>query len=536
MGAAMLRRLSMPCVVLVFLAMASGGKAGTLNLDVRSIAFESVDNDKAQVVLELIAVRKEAAQGPGLPVENPVFDVMVEDQVTGTDKRLPVVDWRFGSLKKSSMSILFLVDTSRSMAGVPFQGAKSGMWNAISSLRPDDRFGVVTFGDGIREVQPMTRDRLKAQRVIEGLAATGTQTLLYDALEHAVRVLSDEARPGSRAIVVLSDGQDAGSRNRALDGILSNAVRNGIRVYSLGFFSQAGSGNRSVMSQIANRTGGWFASALSAADIPGQYRLFESRLHPEDVVVRAEIPEELRDGEPQQVKIRMTAEHLATKYVNAPKSVVFAKSAKRLADEEEALRLEQEEARLAALKKNLMIFGIPGAVLLLAVLILGIVRSSRKRALRRRTCAQCGVVRPLAEEPCPECARRDQERAEEEQRRLEQVKQEAIEEAGRQALANKVVLCRLVGQSGAVQGRQFEIRDPVVVAGRGDACSLLLPEEEQSISRQQAQLYYASGEWRIRNLSSKQSTFVNGRQVDDYPLRHGDTIRLGHADFQFLAN
>lgn len=84
-------------------------------------------------------------------------------------------------------------------------------------------------------------------------------------------------------------------------------------------------------------------------------------------------------------------------------------------------------------------------------------------------------------------------------------------------------------------GQEVKIPMPKCVIGRGDDCHLR--PKSDAISRRHCVVYLKSGELLVRDLKSKNGTFVNGERVDgDCPLKSGDTIQFGPLAFEILID
>jgi pSer/pThr/pTyr-binding forkhead associated (FHA) protein len=79
----------------------------------------------------------------------------------------------------------------------------------------------------------------------------------------------------------------------------------------------------------------------------------------------------------------------------------------------------------------------------------------------------------------------------------------------------------------------FEIKDGVVTLGRSRRCSLSFPHDENQ-SREHAEIRRISeDQYVLKDLESKNGTFVNDVLVSTRILRHGDRIRIGNAVLTF---
>jgi serine phosphatase RsbU (regulator of sigma subunit) len=82
----------------------------------------------------------------------------------------------------------------------------------------------------------------------------------------------------------------------------------------------------------------------------------------------------------------------------------------------------------------------------------------------------------------------------------------------------------------ADQDARFELSEGLHVLGRAADCDVVLAES--SISRRHAELEYASGRARVRDLGSHNGTRVNGNLIDGWrTIGPGDQVVLGRASF-----
>lgn len=71
----------------------------------------------------------------------------------------------------------------------------------------------------------------------------------------------------------------------------------------------------------------------------------------------------------------------------------------------------------------------------------------------------------------------------------------------------------------------------VVCVGRGEGCDLRLAHP--SVSRRHAELRWEAGQWRLRDLDSKNGTRVDGCAVAEESLRDGAWLRFGDVYCEF---
>ncbi len=86
----------------------------------------------------------------------------------------------------------------------------------------------------------------------------------------------------------------------------------------------------------------------------------------------------------------------------------------------------------------------------------------------------------------------------------------------------------LILREGQAPLRQWVIEKPEALLGRSEECDIVLPA--RAVSRHHAQIVQTDGGYILRDLDSKNGTFVNGQEVEgDYPLQDGDEIQIALA-------
>jgi hypothetical protein len=84
----------------------------------------------------------------------------------------------------------------------------------------------------------------------------------------------------------------------------------------------------------------------------------------------------------------------------------------------------------------------------------------------------------------------------------------------------------LIVYEGELEGQRWILDQNRILIGRGTDCEIMLPERQ--ISRQHAQIERDGGSYWLRDLGSKNRTYVNGQELSDSPylLRDGDEIQI----------
>ncbi len=83
----------------------------------------------------------------------------------------------------------------------------------------------------------------------------------------------------------------------------------------------------------------------------------------------------------------------------------------------------------------------------------------------------------------------------------------------------------LVVKTGADTEQKWAIEKDVVIIGRGECCDVVLPE--RPVSRRHAEIRRDGNRYLLRDLGSRNGTWLNGQEVDGpIPLQDGDEIQI----------
>jgi Ca-activated chloride channel family protein len=203
-----------------------------------------------QMQVQLVELFTSVVDGRGRPVEGldrgdfKVYEDGVEQEVR-----------RFELVKDVPIYAGVLLDTSGSMGdqgGGKMEAAVRGALDFFENvITPKDRAAVITFAD-----QPTLAVRFTNQQEVlagglAGLTAEG-DTALYDSIVYALYYFG--GLKGKRAIVVLSDGQDYGSKYTFLE-TLEYARRSGVAIYTIGIDLKDFE-TRTKLQRLSEETGG----------------------------------------------------------------------------------------------------------------------------------------------------------------------------------------------------------------------------------------------------------------------------------------
>src|SRR6476469_9069302 len=180
--------------------------------------------------------------------------------------------------KPAAKDVVFVVDTSGSMAGAKLQQAQKAMRFCVENLNADDRFEIVRFST---EAEPLFRElvladsdhRKRANGFIDDFKPMGG-TAIADALQSALKVRPDKSeRPF--VVIFLTDGlPTVGTRNP--EEIVANIKKaNGVRIFSFGIGSDV---NTQLLDQIAEGTRAFSQYVLANEDLEVKVSSFYTRI------------------------------------------------------------------------------------------------------------------------------------------------------------------------------------------------------------------------------------------------------------------
>jgi len=156
---------------------------------------------------------------------------LVADDFTILEDGVPQKITHFTQDYDVPVSVGILLDTSSSMQG-KMSAATAAVERFLNNVHQDDDIFLMTFARDIKLEQDFTSDRRKLSRALNNIVISGG-TVLYDALQEGLTKIR-RGRHDKRAILVLSDGFDAGSRKTKLPDLLNSIRGAEVLVYGLG--------------------------------------------------------------------------------------------------------------------------------------------------------------------------------------------------------------------------------------------------------------------------------------------------------------
>ena len=76
---------------------------------------------------------------------------------------------------------------------------------------------------------------------------------------------------------------------------------------------------------------------------------------------------------------------------------------------------------------------------------------------------------------------------------------------------------------------RFELPSTVTSIGRRQDCDFCIPLTV--VSRRHCEINQDSGRITVRDLSSRNGTFINGEPIEEAPIKAGDVLRIGPIEF-----
>ncbi|HEX4966841.1 MAG TPA: VWA domain-containing protein [Thermoanaerobaculia bacterium] len=163
------------------------------------------------------------------------------------------------------------IDISASMTASLPKAQEAALAFLEGTVKPRDRAAIITFNDHPNLAVKFTRDLRSLSEGLAGLKAE-RGTALYDSLVYSFYTFN--GLKGRRALLLLSDGRDEGSRF-TWEEALEFARRAGVTVYTIGLGEDV---EKKKLSRLSEETGGRAFFPKDAAELPAIYSTIEEEL------------------------------------------------------------------------------------------------------------------------------------------------------------------------------------------------------------------------------------------------------------------
>ena len=178
---------------------------------------------------------------------------------------------RFETVSDLPIHAAVALDISASMTESLDKARQAALQFLQETLRPRDRAALITFNDHPNLAVKFTNDLPTLAGGLAGLKAE-RGTSLFDTIVFSLYYFSGIR--GQRAILLLSDGKDEGSRF-TYDDALDYARRAGVTIYSIGLGEDV---DKKKLSKLSEETGGRSFFVKSADELAGIYATIEDEL------------------------------------------------------------------------------------------------------------------------------------------------------------------------------------------------------------------------------------------------------------------
>lgn len=228
-------------------------------------------------------------------------------------------------------TVALLLDVSGSTQ-TKMQAIRAAANIFIKRLRPNDRLSIISFDGRINVLsEPVTLGELRTKRL--RLDALNDGTLLYDTVNYALHQ-SFAGISGRKAIVLLTDGVDFGSKRATLKQNLRDADEADVMIYTVQYntlpqlperLSRIIDGRArermhakltkdyavgsTYLRSLSEKTGGRLYAAESLSDLPNAFALITEELGRQYSL--GYYPKgQIRDGETRNIKVRVSVPNL----------------------------------------------------------------------------------------------------------------------------------------------------------------------------------------------------------------------------------
>ena len=165
-------------------------------------------------------------------------------------------------------AIAIVMDKSGSMSGTPIYDAKLAAEECINNMdTSSQKIAIVSYNDGATVDVPLTSSTATLTSGVREIG-DGGGTNISGGIQAGIETLSSAG--GTRAIILLTDGQD-GNSEEAMNAAIERAKQEDVVIFAVGF----GDINSEYMRNIAESTGGKFIYADNSTELSDIYRTLQ---------------------------------------------------------------------------------------------------------------------------------------------------------------------------------------------------------------------------------------------------------------------
>jgi Ca-activated chloride channel homolog len=230
------------------------------------LVFVNAPDYLEQLDVQFVELYASVLDRAGRPVSN-----LTKKDFTVQEDGKPQEIVRFDRVTDLPIHAAVAIDVSASMEPNLPQAQQAALRFLQDTIKPKDRAAVVVFNDHPNLTVKFTKDVKELAGGLAGLKAE-RGTALYDTIIFTLFYFN--GIKGQRAMLLLSDGKDEGSRF-SFEDALEYARRAGVTIYTIGLGKDV---DKRKMEKIAEETGGRSFFIQKAADLDAIYAAIEQEL------------------------------------------------------------------------------------------------------------------------------------------------------------------------------------------------------------------------------------------------------------------
>lgn len=135
-----------------------------------------------------------------------------------------------GVTNEENIYYYILLDVSASIKDEEFKFIKQGINEFVQTLRVDDGFSLISFGDDVKNI---TSDKGQLSDILMGIDNNDQNTLLFEAIELASETAEKEKSYQRKVIIAITDGEDFSLGQSTSNEALKSLEKRGIPLYAV---------------------------------------------------------------------------------------------------------------------------------------------------------------------------------------------------------------------------------------------------------------------------------------------------------------
>ena len=484
-------------------------KAGVLLL-AAALFQTSIYTVQAAEPGEIVSVRTEGEKAV-VYIQNPgtVTDVQCQIGTTACE----VENYGMVEEQKEAIKTLLLLDNSLSVKKQYRDSIREIMDTVAANRMAGEKITIATFSDVIQYVAEDSDDYTELKQAIDGIEYMDQETYLTDVLYELLASWSKEESTEFRRIVLVSDGMDNKSNGYTKEELYSLLDKYSCPIYTLGCPSGDSDAlkNMAALSRMTKADSWTLDEETDALAIASKIAEGDQLLK-----VTVTIPTAICDGTEKGIQVSMTADDqnlTSSGTVQLP----FGTTSAEEVQEEPSEAASAEAGMPEEQKKPVPVIPIAAGVLGVAVLVAaGIVIRKKKKE--------------DAFETLSDITDDSRKKVEQEEKDTEYVNPNHGE--GDTAFVwnsgskgKKLILSDLDNQ-----GIRYEVpMTGLILVGRSSAqgCQVVI-DYNGTVSKKHCEITLTKGELYVKDLQSKNGTFVDGQEVvGEAKLPEGSVLSLG---------